>query len=52
MSFAVQNVKEKVVREAKEVVPFLRGLHATTSDRSTRKANWVDIGATTIPGDN
>ena len=48
-SFAVQKVKEKVVREAKEAVLPLSSLHATTSDRSTRKANWVDIGATTIP---
>ena len=48
-SFAIQKVKEKVVREAKKAVLPLSGLHATTSDRSTRKASWVDIGATAIP---
>ena len=48
-SFAVQKVKEKVVQEAKEAVLPSSRLHATTSDCSTRKANWVDIGATTIP---
>jgi hypothetical protein len=48
-SFAVQKVKEKVVQEAKEAVLPSSGLHATTSDHSTRKADWVDIGTTTIP---
>ena len=43
-SFAAQKAKEKVVQEAKEAVLPSSGLHATTSDCSTRKANWVDIG--------
>lgn len=49
LSFAVQKVKDKLVREAKDAVLPSSGLHATTSDSSTRRANWVDIGATTIP---
>jgi hypothetical protein len=48
-SFAVQKVKDKLVLEAKDAVLPSSGLHATTSDNSTRRANWVDIGATTIP---
>lgn len=48
-SFAVQIMKDKLVREAKEAVKASNGLHATTNEKSTRKANWVDIGATTIP---
>jgi hypothetical protein len=49
LSFAVQKVKDKLVQEAKDAVLPSSGLHATTSDHSTRKANWVDIGTTTIP---
>jgi hypothetical protein len=45
----VQKVKDKLVREAMDAVLPSSGLHATTSDSSTRRANWVDIGATTIP---
>ena len=48
-SFAVQKVKDKLVQEAKDAVLPTSGLHATTSNSSTRRANWVDIGATTIP---
>jgi hypothetical protein len=40
--FAVQKVKDKLVREAKDAMLPSSGLHATTSDYSTRKANWAD----------
>ncbi|KAF8811180.1 hypothetical protein BYT27DRAFT_7221584 [Phlegmacium glaucopus] len=48
-SFAVQLVKSKVVKDAASAVEPHGGLHATTSDKSSRKANWVDIRAMTVP---
>jgi hypothetical protein len=48
-SFAVQLVKSKVVKDATSAVEPHNGLHATTNDGSSRKVNWADIGATTVP---
>ena len=49
-SFAVQIVERRLVQEAGNAVKPLSGLHAVASRKSALKtAQWVDIGATTVP---
>jgi hypothetical protein len=49
-SFAVQIVERRLVREATNAVKPSSGLHAVVSCKTTqRKAEWVDIGTTTVP---
>lgn len=50
-SFAVQLVAKKLVREAEEIVKPSSGLHAVVvhdPKKPNQKAEWVDIGATTV----
>ena len=49
LSFAMQKVKDKLVQEVNDAVLSSSGLHVTMSVSSTIRANWVDIGAITIP---
>ena len=49
-SFAAQIIKRRLVKEAVQAVHSSSGLHALLSRNSSlHKAEWVDIGATTVP---
>jgi len=49
-SFAVQVVEQRLVQEATNAVKPSSGLHAVVSRKTAeRKAEWVDIGTTTVP---
>jgi hypothetical protein len=49
-SFAVQIVERQLVQEAINAVKPSSGLHAVASHKSAlKKAEWVDVGATTAP---
>jgi hypothetical protein len=49
-SFAVQIVERRLIQEATNATRPSSGLHAIVSRRtSLKKAEWVDIGATTVP---
>ena len=49
-SFAVQIVERRLVQEAINAVKPSSGLHAVASRKSAlKKAEWVDVGATTAP---
>jgi hypothetical protein len=49
-SFAVQVVEQRLVQEATNAVKPSSGLHAVASRKTAeRKAEWVDIGTTTVP---
>jgi len=49
-SFAVQIVERRLVQEAVNAVKPPSGLHAVASRKSAfKKAEWVDVGATTVP---
>ena len=49
-SFAAQIIKRRLVKEATQAVRSSSGLHAVVSRKSSlQKAEWVDIGATTVP---
>jgi hypothetical protein len=48
--FEVQVVRREMIREAEHAVQPSSGLHASvTSKTASRKTEWVDIGATTVP---
>jgi len=49
-SFAVQVVEQRLVQEATNAVKPSSGLHTVVSCKmAERKAEWVDIGTTTVP---
>jgi hypothetical protein len=49
-SFTVQIVERRLVQEAINAVKPSSGLHAVASRKSAlKKAEWVDVGATTAP---
>jgi hypothetical protein len=50
ISFAVQIVEQRLVQEAVNAIKTSCSLHAVTSHKSIlKKAEWVDVRATTIP---
>ena len=46
-SFAVQVMKEKLIREAKAAVLPSNRLHASSIKKSSHQVQWTDIGAAT-----
>ncbi|RDB22158.1 hypothetical protein Hypma_010674 [Hypsizygus marmoreus] len=49
-SFAVQIVHKQLIKEAEKAVHSSSGLHASAFSKvDSKKIEWVDIGATTVP---